>query len=165
MVAIASVLLSSTVVAAVNGGSRIYASRVAPARSLHARMQLDGANQQPGYQMPPASIAELADAKPIPSVSVQPVTCEHLLHIGFPSMLTLDDLVAPVLKLGGERFNPCTLIAHGGSGIGGYSTHLEVQTVRSGEKRSVSGLPPNARIEDLASVSYTHLTLPTICSV
>ena len=113
-------------------------------------MQLDGATQQPGYLMPPASVADLADATPIPSVVLQPRTREHLVHVTSSSMLELEDVVAPVLKLGGSRFNPCTLIPHGGSGVNGYHSGLEVQTIRSGDRRAVSGLPANARIEHLS---------------
>ena len=64
-------------------------------------------------------MSELADARPIPSVVVQPRSRAHLLHVVSSSMLALEDVVAPVLGLGGSRFNPCTLIPHGGSGVAG----------------------------------------------
>ena len=99
--------------------------------------------------MPPQEVAELADAKPIPSVSAQPRKREYLLYMTSSSMLTLEDVVAPVLKLGGARFNPCTLIPHGSGGINGYVSALEVQSIRTGERRAVSGLPESARIEHL----------------
>ena len=66
--------------------------------------------------MPPPEIQELADAKPVAGVSVQPRSRQHVLYLHHSPMLTLD-VSAPVLKLAGARFNPCTLSAHGVSGM------------------------------------------------
>ena len=136
--------------------AKVAGFHIAPTNAFHTKqpMRIRGghivaAAQQPGYQMPPPSVAELADAKPIPGVSVQPRKREYLLHMTSSSMLTLEDVSAPVLKLGGARFNPCTLIPHGGGGISGYHSALEVQSIQTGQRREVSGLPPNARIEHL----------------
>ena len=116
---------------------------------IHIRGGHIEASAQPGYQMPPPEVAELADAKPIPGVSVQPAERRYCLFMTSSSMLTLEDVSAPVLKLGGARFNPCTLIPHGGGGISSYHTALEVQEIKTGERRIVSGIPANARIEHL----------------
>ena len=59
------------------------------------------ASQQPGYRMPPPEIATLADASPIPTVSVQPRHSAHVLYLHRAPMLTLEDVSAPVLKLRG----------------------------------------------------------------
>ena len=124
--------------------------RAAIATLLHVRGGHLEASAQPGYRMPPPEVAQLADATPIPGVSVQPRERLYLLHMTSSSMLTLEDVSAPVLKLGGARFNPSTLIPHGGGGINGYHTALEVQEIKTGERRAVSGLPANARIERAA---------------
>jgi dipeptidyl aminopeptidase/acylaminoacyl peptidase len=98
--------------------------------------------------MPPPEIQELADAKPIPAVSIQPRSRSHVLYLHHSPMLTLEDVSGPVLKLAGARFNPCTLSAHGTSGMNLYHTAIEVQDVASQEVRQVA-LPEGARLEHM----------------
>lgn len=105
---------------------------------------------QPGYRMPPADIAALADAKPIPSVSVQPKNKRKVLYMHHDPMLTLEDVSAPVLKLGGARFNPCTLVPHGTHGPELYHSALEVQDICTHARQPVRGLPAGARIAHLS---------------
>lgn len=119
-------------------------------RSLAIASTCDSQDQQPGYQSPPPEIADLADAKPIAAISVQPRKHEKVLYMHHNPMLTLEDVSAPVLKLGGARFNPCTLVPHGAHGPNLYRHALEVQDVRTGETREVRGLPDGARIEHLS---------------
>ena len=80
-------------------------------------------SQQPGYKMPPADIAALADYRPVAGVSLQPEKKLKLLYMHHDPMLTIEDVSAPVLKLGGARFNPCTLVPHGTHGPDLYHSH------------------------------------------
>ena len=93
----------------------------------------------------------MVDAKPIPSASVQPRQQQMVLYLHHESMLTLEDVSAPVLKLAGARFNPVTLSAHGPNAPNLYHTALELQSL-SGERerRPVAGIPPGARMEHFA---------------
>ena len=106
--------------------------------------------EQPGYAIPPESITALVDYKPIPSVSVQPRIQEHLLYCHYQTMLSLEDISCPTLKLAGARFNPCTLNSHGTNGVNLYYTAFELQSLATREKRMVTGLPEGARMEHLA---------------
>ena len=106
--------------------------------------------EQPGYTIPPESITALADYVPIPSVSVQPRTQEHLLYCHHQPMLSLEDVSSPVLKLAGARFNPCTLNSHGAHGVNLYHTAFELQSLATREKRPVTGIPEGGRMEHLA---------------
>ena len=117
-----------------------------------------------GYREPPEEVRALADAKPIPAISIQPVSAAHIVSFHTSSMLTLEDISAPCLKLAGAKFNPHTLNSQGAHGPNLYKTKLDVQDVRTGEVRSVTGLPDGARMEhftwspDGAKLAFTLRT-------
>ena len=107
------------------------------------------AEEQQGFKVPPPEIASLADAKPVPAVSVQPRTNSKVLHMEYSTMLSLEDMSAPVLRLAGIRFNPFTLLKHGPHSPELYYTALALQDVKSGEKHDIP-LPENARINHIS---------------
>ena len=141
----------------------------AGAVGLSQRSSMCESSVQPGYRLPPPSIVELADAKPVPAASIQPKLCEKVVYLQRTPMLTLEDVTAPVLKLAGARFNPCTLVHHGTHGPDLYWTSMAVQDVAasvaaaadggggaaapvasSANPQGVDGLPDGARISHAA---------------
>jgi hypothetical protein len=128
---------------------RFFAPVVAGTSALSLRYYHSPAScESSSYRLPPPSIVELADAKPVPAASFQPKMCEKVLYLQRTPMLALEDVAAPALKLAGARFNPCTLVHHGIHGPDLYYTSLTVQDVRTPQAplREVTGLPSGARI-------------------
>jgi hypothetical protein len=83
--------------------------------AARGRTLCDGSSQ-PGYKLPPPEIATLADARPIPWISVQPEQGTHIVYFQRTPMLSIEDASAPALTLGGAKFNPRTLNPHGPHG-------------------------------------------------
>ena len=111
----------------------------APAGIMCSRRAL--CDSAESYREPPAEIVALVDAKPIPSASVQPRQQQMVLYLHHESMLTLEDVSAPVLKLAGARFNPVTLSAHGPNAPNLYHTALELQSLSGERERRARGDP------------------------
>lgn len=112
-----------------------------PLEAMLGRVHCDNES----YRLPPREIQALADANPIPQVTIQPRSHSKVLYMHYSTALNLEDLSAPVLKLAGARFNPCTLCSHGPSAPSLYYTGLEMQDVDTEEKRWVS-LPESPRM-------------------
>ena len=131
----------------------------APAGIMCSRRAL--CDSAESYREPPAEIVALVDAKPIPSASVQPRQQQMVLYLHHESMLTLEDVSAPVLKLAGARFNPVTLSAHGPNAPNLYHTALELQSL-SGERerRPVAGTVPLLFLSS-SQLSLLSLSLST----
>ena len=62
------------------------------------------------YQIPPASILELADYERAPSVSID-TKKEYMLLSYYKTYKTLDDLNQQEMSMGGLRINPVTNIS------------------------------------------------------
>lgn len=93
------------------------------------------------YRTPPAPIADILDAAPLPSVSVSPDRTALALF-GRSNLPPIDELAAPMLRLAGYRLNP----ANDGPADSRVSwlTSLSFQPVSGGAVRSVA-LPQGAR--------------------
>ncbi|HEY6141018.1 MAG TPA: S9 family peptidase, partial [Thermoanaerobaculia bacterium] len=93
------------------------------------------------YKMPPKEIADVADAPPPPITTVS-LDGKWILLQQYPSLLTIEDLARPELKLAGLRFDP----ERHDQSRALYATALTLVRVADGETRAVSGLPASARI-------------------
>jgi dipeptidyl aminopeptidase/acylaminoacyl peptidase len=116
----------------------LMAAIPALAMPLSAAAQADLA-----YQQPPAPIAQILDAKPTPGVSLSPDRKTLVLQ-DRTNLPSIEDLAAPMLRLGGYRINP----ANNGPATSrtNWLTGLSFQSVDGGEPRAVAGLPANARL-------------------
>jgi dipeptidyl aminopeptidase/acylaminoacyl peptidase len=97
------------------------------------------------YQKPPQAIIDLVDTRPTPRVEVSPqdsTGARWLLIESFSALPTIADLAQPEFRLAGLRFNPRT----NGPSRGRYITSLMLQTLPNGDARSISGMPPDAKI-------------------
>lgn len=95
-----------------------------------------------GYRMPPKPIADLADAPPTPSVSLDPGRV-WMLILGRPSMPLISELSRPELRLAGLRIDP----ASNGQSRQAHFTGLRLKRISDGVERAVTGLPEGARID------------------
>ncbi len=102
--------------------------------------------QQPasGYQQPSKVITDLVDAPLTPSVSIGPDQ-ETMLLISQPGYPSIEEVAQEELRIGGIRINP----KNNASSRAGYSDGLRLQSISSGKERAISGLPANARIQNL----------------
>ncbi len=99
------------------------------------------------YRIPPLDIADIVDAKPTPSVSVDPKK-NWMLLMSRPGLPLIAELSQPELRIAGMRINP----ANNGSSRSTYFSGLALQSLRNGGLRTISGLPSNPRI---SSVSWS----------
>jgi dipeptidyl aminopeptidase/acylaminoacyl peptidase len=110
-------------------------------------ISVSSAQESGGYRQPPEAIRAVLDAPPTPSVSISPDgSCLALLHLrGLPP---IEDLAAPMLRLGGSRLNPLTSGPHGPRRVVGIT--LRSFPVGGGfEDRPVT-LPEGANLSGLA---------------
>ncbi len=98
------------------------------------------AGAQDGYRDPPAPIAAMLDARPIPAISLSPRR-DWFMLIDRPGLPPIAEVAAPHLKLAGSRINPRT---NGPASAGGYDG-FTLQRVRDGEQRTVA-VPPGGRL-------------------
>lgn len=96
------------------------------------------------YQMPPKPIADLVDAQPTPSVSIDP-TSAWMLIMEQPGHPSIEELAQPELRLAGIRFNPKT----NGPSRGRYITSLKLKSMKKGKEFVFTGLPDNPRIRHI----------------
>ncbi|SEK18567.1 S9 family peptidase [Parapedobacter koreensis] len=96
------------------------------------------------YQAPPASIRELVDAPTTPSVLFTK-NRDKMLLLERPDFPTIVDVSQPVLGLAGIRLNPANNAAEGAGFTG-----ITVKDVKSGQESPITGLPPEARIGNVA---------------
>lgn len=73
-----------------------------------------------GYLPAPEAMRRVLDTPALPLVSLSP-SGEHLLLLDRVSLPPIEDLAAPMLRLGGSRLNPDTNGPHGPRRITGYS--------------------------------------------
>ncbi len=115
------------------------------------------AQENVSYQLPPASIMELADYQRAPSVQMNSKKT-HMLLSYRPTYKSLDDLNQEEMRLGGLRVNPQTHI----SSTVTYIENLKVRKLSDKQEVQVSGLPQNAKIANIsfspdeAYVAFTH---------
>jgi dipeptidyl aminopeptidase/acylaminoacyl peptidase len=95
---------------------------------------------QGGYRQPPADIARILDAPPLPAVSVSPDR-STLLLVSRPGLPPISEVAAPEYRLAGARINPRT---NGPSRAFG-STGLSFLAVAGGAARPVT-LPAGTTI-------------------
>ncbi|HYD53735.1 MAG TPA: prolyl oligopeptidase family serine peptidase [Gemmatimonadaceae bacterium] len=113
---------------------------------------------QQGYVQPPAPIAAMLDAEPLPLVQLDP-TRQRMLLVRREAMPSIREVGAPFLSLAGSRINPRT---NGGWTDPSY-TGLVVRDVRSGRERAMR-VPAGTRIgtamwsPDGANVAFTVRT-------
>ncbi|MDH3890135.1 MAG: prolyl oligopeptidase family serine peptidase [candidate division Zixibacteria bacterium] len=93
------------------------------------------------YQMPPKSIADLAEAARTPSVSISP-TNEWMLQLKYPPLVSIEEVSQPELRIGGLRINPRT----NGPSRGYYFYELSFRKISDGSVLPVSGLPAGAKV-------------------
>jgi len=115
------------------------------------------AQENLGYQTPPASIMQLADYQKAPAVAMDSKKAYMLLSYR-STFKTLDDLNQQEMSLGGLRINPVTNI---GSTVS-YINNLKVRKVKDTEPIQVKGLPVNPRIAYVSwspnetKIAFTH---------
>ncbi len=96
------------------------------------------------YQMPPATIADLADVAPTPGVFLSPDQQWMVLY-EYPSFPSIEEVSQPELRIGGLRINP----RNNGNSRSRYLKNLRLKSMSSGENVEFQGLPDNPRIESL----------------
>jgi dipeptidyl aminopeptidase/acylaminoacyl peptidase len=93
-----------------------------------------------GYSTPPAPIADILNARPLPGVAVSRDGA-RLVFLERSGMPGIEELAEPELRLAGMRINPRT----NGPSRSGFTTGLRIAAVEGGEEREIVG-PPNPRI-------------------
>jgi dipeptidyl aminopeptidase/acylaminoacyl peptidase len=119
------------------------------------------AQDNPTYQLPPKSIADLINAPATPGVSVD-ATGTWMLLLEQSDLPSIAELAQPELRLAGLRINPVT----NGQSRMAYFTGLKLKKVAGGEAIAVQGLPTNPLISgpswspDQSKIAFA-LTRPT----
>jgi len=98
----------------------------------------------PEYRTPDQTLVDIVDALPTPGVSLSPDN-EWMLLIQAPSLPSIAELAERELKLAGMRIKPQI---NGPSRTYPY-INLSLMRVSDGEKRAISGLPTNPRLENM----------------
>src|SRR5665647_523058 len=117
------------------------------------------AQENLGYQTPPASIMQLADYQKAPAVAMDSKK-EYMLLSYRSTYKTLDDLSQQEISLGGLRINPVTNIGSTTS----YINNLKLRKVKDAEPIQVKGLPTHPKIAfvnwspDETKIAFTHTT-------
>lgn len=77
-----------------------------------AAAQADAPTISSGYRTPPDAIRRVLDTQPTPAVSLSP---DHtwMVMLERRNLPSIADLAAPMLRLGGSRYNPLTNASHG----------------------------------------------------
>src|SRR5688572_17697357 len=81
-----------------------------------------GAQDEPGYKVPPKDIVDLVMAKPTPGVSIDEKG-EWLLLLERSSFPTVEELAQPELRIAGLRINPNNF----GPSRSNYSTGFQLK--------------------------------------
>lgn len=97
------------------------------------------------YQTPPQAIADLMNASPTPSLSLNPTRTWALLseRKGLPS---IEEIAQPELRLAGLRINP----RNNGKSRSGGSVAFKLKNLETNVERSVSDLPTNALFQSVS---------------
>lgn len=109
------------------------------------------------YQTPPEPIRQLADAPPAPQVRISS-SGEWMLIFEMPGFLSIEEVAAPMLRLGGLRINPANNAAANRQSC----TNLKVLFVKDGREETLRHLPEKARINNVAlspdetKIAFTH---------
>lgn len=115
------------------------------------------AQDQTGYQMPPAAIADLADAPPTPAVSLSPDD-SWLLLMKRSSMPSIAELAQPELRIGGLRINP----RNNGPSRASYYLGFTLKSMEDQKEYPITGLPEGALLSNVSwstdgsHVAFTH---------
>lgn len=104
-----------------------------------------GTKAQSTYQVPAASIVDLVDSPPTPSVSLTS-DGEWMMILSRPGYASIEDLSSPELRIAGTRINPQT----SGSSRRGTFNDITFRKTKSGEEQKVSGLPSNPKLGDFS---------------
>jgi dipeptidyl aminopeptidase/acylaminoacyl peptidase len=108
----------------------------------------NGALAQSGYQLPPKPIADILDARPLPTASVSP-SRQDVALLERASMPTIAELSQPMLRLAGARINPRTNGPHRPrtSGAPRYLslTGITLLHLPDGKKAHIAA-PPGSRL-------------------
>ena len=102
-------------------------------------------NVDQSYHTPPLDIADIVDAQPTPSVSVDPAK-NWMLLLGRPGLPSITELSQPELRIAGMRINP----TNNGRSRNIYFNSLTLQSIEDGGSRDITGLPINPRIRDVS---------------
>ncbi len=119
------------------------------------------AQDNPTYQLPPKSIADLINAPSTPGVSVD-ATGTWMLLLEQSDLPSIAELAQPELRLAGLRLNPAT----NGQSRTAYFTGLKLKKVNGGPAVAIQGLPANPLISgpvwspDQAKIAFA-LTTPS----
>ena len=97
------------------------------------------------YQEPPEPVKSMVLAPATPYVRVSP-DAGYLAIFERPGMPPVKELAMPEIRIAGLRINPRT----NGSSRSTYYTGIELIDMESGEKHRVTGLPGDARIENVS---------------
>lgn len=117
------------------------------------------AQEQLSYQMPPASILQLADYERAPSVQIN-ASHTNMVLLYRSTYKTLEDLNQDELRLGGLRINP----QHQISSTATYFNNIKIQAVKNPVEKNVEGLPSNLKASNLiwspdeTKIAFTHTT-------
>ena len=109
------------------------------------------------YQLPPASILELADFVRAPTIAIDSRN-ENMLFSYRNTYKSLEDLNQKEISLAGLRVNPVINI----SSSVNYINNLKIRKVKSDEPIQVKGLPVNPRIANVSwspdetKIAFTH---------
>ena len=95
------------------------------------------------YRTPPQALVDLVDAPPTPGVTVDP-TKEWMLLLKQPNLPPVAELAERELRLAGLRINPRV----NGPTRTASLTGLELLRISDLSRREITGLPPEARIEN-----------------
>ncbi len=109
------------------------------------------------YRLPPEAIANLIDAPPTPSVSLDPHR-RWVLLLQRPSLPPISEIAQPEMRLAGRRINPRT---NGRSRVSHY-TGLTLERIADRSERPIKGLPEEPRLGSVRwspngeRVAFTH---------
>ena len=95
-----------------------------------------------GYKMPPQAIADMVDAPPTPYGILSPDR-DWLLLVRYPTLVSLEEVSQPELRLAGLRINPRT----NSSSRAWYYNELMLKRISDGAGVPLKGLPDNPRID------------------
>ena len=119
---------------------------------------MQGQDQLP-YQMPPANIADLADAAPTPGVSISP-DHQWIVLLQYPSYPPIAEVSQPELRIGGLRINP----RNNGRSRASFLAGMRLKSVADGQEFEFEGLPEVPRIETISwspqgdKIAFMHNT-------
>jgi dipeptidyl aminopeptidase/acylaminoacyl peptidase len=97
------------------------------------------------YRVPPKEIVDLVDAPLTPAILLSPLRDRALL-LEPPPLISIADLARPELKLAGLRFDP----AARDQPRAPYFRSMALLDIRTGRQTSVTGLPADSRVRNVA---------------